>query len=206
MKPQQIKDPRFWLETATTWRFLSLVFQSPNQRIREEMRALARELPIERRTLALELASHDHHEAEYHRVLGPAGIPACESSYDDNALAGRGPVLARIAGFYEAFAFKPAEARGEVPDHISVELGFLSYLAVKIAYAIYEQRPEEAEVALSAYDRFLGEHLCYWAPKFHDMLQGTGSQIYVPAASWLSEQAGIRVASPRESLPILHPA
>lgn len=192
MNTEQRIDTRTWLETATSWRFLSLLFQSPKIETRDEMRALAGELPLDRRQLALKLASCDPEawEMEFHRVLGPAGIPACESSYDDNALAGRGPTLARIAGFYEAFAFKPSNAKHEVPDHISVELGFLSYLAVKIAYAEYEGDIESSEIAINAYGKFLNEHLGFWVEKLVEMLQQAGSPFYSEASTWLIEQAG----------------
>jgi TorA maturation chaperone TorD len=117
--------------------------------------------------------------------LGPGGIPACESSYDENALAGRGPLIADIAGFYEAFAYHPTNAPSEVPDHISVELGFLSYLAMKIAFATYEGKDEEAQVARDAYERFLNDHLHYWAEPFQQTVARAASPFYSMGAGWV---------------------
>jgi TorA maturation chaperone TorD len=184
------RSTRAWLEAAATWRFLSLLFQSPTREAYSELEKLAGELPPEQGARARQLLEVplELWEAEFHRALGPGGVPACESSYEENALAGRGPVLAGIAGFYEAFAYRPAQAVSEVPDHISVELGFLAYLAMKIAFAEYESKEEEAGVTRAAYERFLKDHLCYWIEPFHHALAQTGSPCYLLGAEWLWEQ------------------
>lgn len=193
MKVETKRDIRSRLEKATALRFLSLLFQSPTEQSLAEMGIICTELSPERRQLAQDLASYDLKdlEMEYHRVIGPAGIPACESSYDDNALAGRGPTISTIAGFYDAFAFKPDNVKYEVPDHISVELGFLSYLALKIAYAEYQGETESAGIALDAYEKFLDRHVGYWIVKFHALLAQSGSPVYVPASDWLIEETAI---------------
>lgn len=193
MRVETKKDIRSRLEKATALRFLSLLFQSPTEQSLAEMRTICDELSPERQQLARDLVSYELKalEMEYHRVIGPAGIPACESSYDDNALAGRGPTISTIAGFYDAFAFRPDNARHEVPDHISVELGFLSYLALKIAFAEYQNESESAGIALDAYEKFLDRHVGYWIMKFHALLVQSGSPVYVPASNWLLEETAI---------------
>lgn len=173
-----------WLERASSYRFFSLYFRLPTEEINAELTALAREVPRELRELAemrqqLTLAEC---EQEFHRVLGAGGIPACASSYDDNALAGRGPMLADISGFYQAFAYAPEPRPAEVADHLAVELDFLSYLAVKIAFALHEGCQEEADIARQAFERFLTQHLRDWTERFDAQLERTLSPIYQQAA------------------------
>ena len=177
-----------WLEVAAAWRFVSLLFQSPSEQSTAELRALSEEVGLAWRASARELAEIplEVWQAEYHRVLGPSGVPACESSYDDNALAGRGPLLSRVAGFYDAFAYRPDEASPEVPDHVSIETGFLAYLALKAAFATDAGEDEPLALAREAYQRFLDEHLLYWIARFEELLAASGSAVYGEALTLLS--------------------
>ena len=176
-----------WLELATRYRFFSLYFRLPTEAVNAELAALSAEVSTElrelaemRRQLTLEECAQ-----EFHRVLGAGGIPACASSYDDNALAGRGPMLADISGFYQAFAYRPEPPPAEVPDHLAVELDFLSYLAVKIAFALHEGCQQEAGIARQACERFLTEHLRDWTQRFHVQLERSSSPIYLQGAMQL---------------------
>jgi TorA maturation chaperone TorD len=177
-----MNDIMLWLERAAAWRWASLAFQSPSETAHAELRAVADELPLAERERAQALASIplETWEQEFHRVLGPGGCPASESSYDDNALAGRGPLLAVVAGCYGAFGYRPSDA-GEVPDHIAVVLGFLAYLAVKVAFAEYLGRPVERDVAREAYGRFLEDHVRYWVSRLGERLAEAESPFYAEA-------------------------
>ncbi len=174
-----------WLEAASRWRLLSLLFQLPTADTRRELRRLAGSMRDELADLAREWAGVPVKlaAAEFHRVLGAGGIPAVESSYDPNALAGRGPMLADIAGFHEAFAYRPEHPPAEVPDHIAVELDFLSYLSFKVAFALHEGRREEAQIANEGYNRFLEQHLATWVPAFREKLARSGSAFFIQAAA-----------------------
>lgn len=180
-------ETRRWLQVAATWRFLSLLFQSPTTESYRELQALINELPSQEQERARQLMTMplEGWQAEFHRVLGPGGIPACESSYEENALAGRGPVIADIAGFYQAFAYNPTNAPAETPDHISIELGFLAYLALKIAFATYAGKHEEAQLTCDAYRRFLNDHLHYWAEPFQQAVARAASPLYSTGAEWV---------------------
>jgi len=182
------QDVLTWLQRASTWRFFSLYFRLPTEETEAELAALAPEVSAELRELAemrqqLTLAER---EQEFHRVLGAGGIPACASSYDDNALAGRGPMLADIAGFYQAFAYRPEPLPAEVPDHIAVEADFIAFLAVKIAFALHESQEEKALVARQASDKFLTEHVREWVGRFHAALERAASPAYLRAARLLA--------------------
>ncbi len=178
-----------WLHRASTWRFFSLYFRLPTEESEAELAALAPEVSAELRELAemrqqLTLAER---EQEFHRVLGAGGIPACASSYDDNALAGRGPMLADIAGFYQAFAYRPEKLPAEVPDHLAVELDFLAFLAMKVAFALHESHEDNAAIAQQAYEKFLTEHVKDWVERFHTALERTSAAIYLRAVERLMD-------------------
>lgn len=180
---------RVWLERAVCWRFASTLFRPPTAERVTELRLLLPMLPEEARDDAAALldAPLDTREGEFHRVLGPGGLPACESSFDRATLAGRGPLLAAIGGFYQAFAYEPQAQEREVPDHIAVELDFLAYLAFKGAFAADAQLTEALDVTASAYDAFLHDHLGFWLAPFLDSLQASDSEPYRAAAAWLHE-------------------
>ena len=178
---------RAWLERAVCWRCASTLFRAPTADGLSELRVLLPMLPDEARdavagVLAVSLDTWEH---EFHRVLGPGGLPACESSFDRAALAGRGPLLAAIGGFYQAFAYEPHAREREVPDHIAVELDFLAYLAFKSAFAVDAQMQEELEVTTEAYDAFLRDHLGFWIEPFLESLLATDSEPYCAAAAWV---------------------
>lgn len=79
-------------------------------------------------------------EAVYHRLLGSGGtVSPYESEYypaGQEGMREKGVVLGDVAAFYKAFAFEHSKELLEVPDHIAVELGFMSYLKLKETYAL----------------------------------------------------------------------
>jgi TorA maturation chaperone TorD len=193
-----------WLEAASRWRLLSLFFQLPTPETRRELRHLSSSTPQDLAALAGEWASVSQKlaAAEFHRVLGAGGIPAVESSYDPNALAGRGPLLADIAGFHEAFAYRPDRPPAEVPDHIAVQLDFLSYLAFKAAFALHEGQEENAGIAAGAYRNFMEQHVATWVSAFREKLERSGSAFFIRAAACI-EIPDVKAKKPRGVLPVL---
>jgi TorA maturation chaperone TorD len=182
-----VSQMRRWLDQAAVWRTASLLLQPPSAESLDELRSLIAELPEGDRRLLLELPGDtlDEMETDYHQVLGPAGLPACESSYDTSAMAGRGPLLALVSGYYQAFAYRPDVENLETPDHASVELGFLSYLALKIAFAMHQNRADEQAIAESAYWKFMDEHPRYWMSAFCEKMAHSGSVFYGAVAGWI---------------------
>lgn len=76
---------------------------------------------------------------------------------------------------------------GELPDHISVELAFMSELALREAEAAQADDRETAEYAASLQRRFLDEHLGRWAGRFADEVGGAaGTSFYRSMAALLA--------------------
>ena len=75
--------------------------------------------------------------------------------------------LADLAAFYRAFGLEVADAAAERPDHIGMELEFMSVLAAKEAYAHEHQLDDDqATLCYDAQRKFLREHLGRWSPAF----------------------------------------
>jgi nitrate reductase assembly molybdenum cofactor insertion protein NarJ len=198
MKKKTQNAAHRWLATAAIWRFFSFAFRLPGRSQRADLRAIARELPPDLRKMAEEICTLPLKtwEPEFHRALGAGGVPACESSYDENALAGRGPLLADVRGFYEAFAYSPEKPPAELPDHLAVELDFLAYLAVKIAFAQHEQDGESEKTARDAYDHFVEQHLVTWAERFRERLCAATASPYCTIVDALCERLREAAAKP----------
>jgi DMSO reductase family type II enzyme chaperone len=75
--------------------------------------------------------------------------------------------LADLAAFYRAFGMEVADGAAERPDHLGMELEFMSVLAAREAYAHEHQLDNEAvAVCRDAQKKFLREHLGRWSPAF----------------------------------------
>jgi DMSO reductase family type II enzyme chaperone len=87
--------------------------------------------------------------------------------------------LADLAAFYRAFDLEVAEEAAERPDHIGMELEFMSVLAAKAAYALEHQADADASAPIhEAQKKFLREHLGRWSPAFTRRLaRATGNEI-----------------------------
>lgn len=107
-------------------------------------------------------------EREYIRLFGPAGRCSLhETTYGDaGRLLGKAANLADIAGFYLAFGLQPSATDAHPEDHITLELEFLSVLALKEAYALVEGWLERLEVTREAQGKFVQDHLGTWIDAF----------------------------------------
>jgi len=84
--------------------------------------------------------------------------------------------LADLNAFYRAFGLELADDAAERPDHICLELEFMSVLAAKEAYAL-EHQLDADQIALGreAQKKFLREHLGHWLPAFTRRLEREAS-------------------------------
>jgi len=168
------------LAAAAEWRLLGLLLSRPRPGWREELAALAREVPDgQLRQAAAE--ARQASEGAYHALLGAGGVAspraAAHAGFQDP-----GRLLADLAGRYAAFGFAP---RAEEPDdHLSVECDFVSYLFLKEAYARARDQGEAAEVTRQARARFLSEHLAIAGTRLAQKLpEGAPSYLALAAAS-----------------------
>lgn len=88
-----------------------------------------------------------------------------ETAYGNNGL-NKAMTLADLNGFYNAFGLSIPEGEGDRPDHIAVEMEFLSLLSIKEAYGIEQELKDMVDVIASAKKGFLKDHLCKWATTF----------------------------------------
>lgn len=124
----------------------------------------------------------DKLEAEYNRLfahLGSAKCPPYETEYGFENVFQKTEAMADIAGFYNAYGLEPSAADTERVDFISMELEFMSYLALHEAYAREHQENEHLEVCLDTQKKFIGEHLGRWVTIFTRILtQNTVNGFY----------------------------
>lgn len=146
--------------------------------------------------------------AEQHeQLLGTrAGAVACRETAYADARRIAPTDLADLAGFLCAFGVEPAHGP---PDHVATECELASLLSLKEAYALGEGWSERAEIARTAYERLLGDHLARWLPRFAArVVAAAPASFHAAAAAALAElvsaeavRIGIAVAHDGELAP-----
>jgi len=130
-----------------------------------------------------------------------------EGAYGDaSRMAGKGALLADIAGFYAAFGLGPAAARPDTEDHVAAELEFMSALAIKEAYALAEGNLDGLEVTRRAEVAFLTDHLGRWGEAFADAIREATPLPYFAAvadclAGWIRREVETLGATPDRIAP-----
>ena len=143
-------------EEATEWRLIGLLFECPVNDWRKQVKNLAKDVTDETLKQAAEAAQEEASEGIYHSIFGPGGpAPAREVSY--RSWVQPGYLLSELFSYYNAFSYNPVTY--EVPDHVSVEAGFIAYLRLKEAYAMECLDYEHATVTADAARNFIDEHL-----------------------------------------------
>lgn len=150
---------RALLEEAASWRLIGLTLERPRAGWAETILAIGGERAVDTEVAALAARAVDEaSEASFLAVFGPGGeVSPREVSY--RRMGDPGRILAEIAILYETFAFMPDTE--EPPDHISVEVGFISFLRLKEAYASMLEHEDEARLVREASEIFIAEHLLY---------------------------------------------
>jgi TorA maturation chaperone TorD len=183
-----------WLARAAGWRFGAHLFKEPNATAPGELPPLVRLLPSALQTAAAALAAEaDARNELYFSVLGPGGCPATESAYDLAAMANRGPLVAEVSAFYEAFAYPARLPSDLAPDHVVTELDFMGFLALKVAFAQHEGRGAEREIAEAAYIDFRDRHPRFWMEAFRSRLWEVDAAAFARAADWVCDALAAEV-------------
>lgn len=124
-------------------------------------------------------------QAEYHRLFNTQA--ACPSSEGNFQMVERGPVIGDVCAFYEAFHIKVMERQGP-PDSLKMELGFMSFMALKTTYALEHQLEEESTIVQEAEKKFLSSHLGRWIGCFCMKLRETTQNRFYQTLANLLEQ------------------
>ena len=132
--------------------------------------------------------------------LGP-GRPIAhpyESVYVEGQLLGEAAV--QVAESYAEAGLRLSMSECELPDHISLELAFMAYLAAQ-----EEEDPATADLWRQFQHNFLFEHLAHWLPQFCEKVEKSNAHLFycnaVRAAKELVEQDMTLL-----SAPTVHPA
>jgi len=104
-----------------------------------------------------------------HAVRGP--VPPYETEYGNEALFQQPQEMSDLMGFYRAFGLTVKVDEHERCDHMSCECEFLSFLALKEAYALEHSDPAMVEDSRKATRLFLRDHLGRFLPAFAGKLQ-----------------------------------
>lgn len=179
------------LAAAAEWRLIGLLLERPIPERSGEVDRLIGEVRDLGAQAAAEIASGIS-EGEYLHWIGPGGaVSPREVAY--RPMEDPGWILADLARFYEAFAFRP---RAEDPgDHLAVECGFVAYLHLKEAYALAAGDREALETTIAARDRFIESHLSTLASAFAERLRELGSRL-APVARWIAERVPVKTPLP----------
>jgi TorA maturation chaperone TorD len=111
------------------------------------------------------------HQKVFGLVLGGT-CPPCETEYchwSDPTY--RAQQMADIAGFYRAFGVEPDLKQSLRCDHVTLEIGFVSFLLRKQLLANSQRRSQEAAICADALEHFLTDHLAWWLPTFAHALE-----------------------------------
>lgn len=187
------------LREAAAWRLFALLFERPRPVWSAEVELIAREVDDEvLREAALQWVAGAS-EGDYLALLGPGGA-ASPREVGYRGMSDPGWILAELAQFYGAFAYRPAAE--DPPDHVSVEAGFVSYLWLKEAYALENGDDEAAAVTAQAREQFVAQHLAHLAaPLAARLVQAGGTPLAVVAqllASRVPEAPAPVTSSPVE--------
>jgi TorA maturation chaperone TorD len=181
LNPSQ--ESRRAMADALNWRLIGLLLERPRSGWIEEAEALAAETR-DRQLREAVRAARGATEGTYLSLFAEGGfVSPRETTWRHREDPGQ--ILADIAGFYEAFAFRP---RAEDPlDHIAVEAGFMGYLCLKEARALAHSDAESAETTASARRRFIADHLSHFAEEWADRVSATGVPHLSAAAQAIAE-------------------
>ena len=196
-QPALTEEQARLLREAADWRLIALLFECPRAGWQVEVAALGREVGDPRLQSAADAAETEASAGLHHSLFGPGGpVSPREVTY----LSGlqQGYLLAELGAYYDAFAYKPVTT--EPADHLSVEAGFMAYLALKQAYALVSSDGDGAQVTAEAAARFRTEHLAAMSEPIARALEAGGPSYLALAAQALFARVG---RMPRPLLPMV---
>lgn len=118
-------------------------------------------------------------------IIESQDCPTYETAYRGRDIHQQGHIMADVAGLYLAHGLRFGGPERERPDHIAVELEFMSFLTLKEAVAHLELGSEAVTACRHAQKLFLAEHLGSWAPGFGRRVQMAASLSFYEALGTL---------------------
>jgi len=112
-------------------------------------------------------------DSSYRTLFGHTargGVTPYETEYGNEAIFQQPQELGDLMGFYRAFGLMVKGTEHERADHISCECEFLSFLAMKEAYALEHRDLAMLEETIKAEKLFLRDHLGRFLPSFAQQL------------------------------------
>jgi TorA maturation chaperone TorD len=131
---------------------------------------------------------------EYSRLfLGPFGViaPPYGSVYLDGERRVMGDSTMEVIRMYRNEGLSGSVDTRELPDHVGVELEFMSYLVFKEIKALEASDLRAADEAVEKQERFSGEFLRRWIPPFCERIkENTENGFYAALAQCASTFIG----------------
>lgn len=144
------------------------------------------------------LADHEELLVEYSRIFLQ---PPCEAALNvcyslDGAMMG-GTVV-EIEAFYRNHGVECGDHFKDSPDHVSVQLEFVSYLYGRAAQGLESGKTDtEAEKAAN---HFLYAFASRWAPNFEVAIEKAGRHLELKANPWLPLARILAIATQRDAV------
>jgi DMSO reductase family type II enzyme chaperone len=179
------------LARADVYRVLSRAFVYPGKEEMESLQELA--LDVEDSINFLPYDIKEEYPA-FSRNIAKADVEALKPEYTElfltrmfcpptETIYGKNSfntpnILGDISGFYKAFGFTLSDTAAVGHDNIAVELEFMSFLELKIAYALEQGMEENLDICQAAKKRFLAEHIGRWTWLFGQNLVARSKEDY----------------------------
>lgn len=106
------------------------------------------------------------HFMELFPPIASQDAPGYETGYRGDGIFQQSAIMADIAGFYRAHGLQSGGTERERPDHITVELEYMAFVAKKETLALRNGAPERAAICRDTASAFLRDHLGCWGPAF----------------------------------------
>lgn len=121
--------------------------------------------------------------------VGPSELiaPPYGSIYLEAGKRVMGDTTMEVIGMYQKAGLSMSDDFKELPDHIAVELEFMSYLIFKEIEALKQSDFERAKGFIDKQEIFLNTFLRRWVPPFCEKIkEGTGNKFYLALADCVS--------------------
>ncbi|MBI3159843.1 MAG: molecular chaperone TorD family protein [Chloroflexi bacterium] len=161
------------LQRAQIYRFLSEAFLYPREDWTMDIplvNEIASRLNWPEARLDIPPLALEDLQAAHRFAFGAAGSLCYETEYGLPHEYRQSQELADLGGFYRAFGFQMGGSTRERPDHLAVELEFMSVLALKEALACENGSDDHAEICVDAARKFVQDHLGRWFELFRQSL------------------------------------